>query len=73
MAQDWSAELFGALKGAGGKAYSNYAVGYNNVKVPDGTKNGIAIGNTPGEAARIADWSVRNPGTCCLKASFWAL
>lgn len=47
--QDWSDELFGALKDAGGTAYSNYAVGYNNVKVEAGTKNGIAVGNTPGE------------------------
>lgn len=31
--QDWGSELFEALKKAGGKAYSNYAVGYNNVKV----------------------------------------
>ena len=32
--QDWSHELFGALREAGGTAYSNYAVGYNNVSVP---------------------------------------
>ena len=25
--QDWGDELFGALKAAGGKVYSNYAVG----------------------------------------------
>jgi hydroxypyruvate reductase 1 len=31
--QDWGSELFEALKSAGGTAYSNYAVGYNNVKV----------------------------------------
>lgn len=31
--QDWGAELFEALRAAGGRAYSNYAVGYNNVKV----------------------------------------
>lgn len=30
--QDWGDELFGALKAAGGKAYSNYAVGFNNVR-----------------------------------------
>ena len=30
--QDWGDELFGALKAAGGTAYSNYAVGYNNVR-----------------------------------------
>jgi hydroxypyruvate reductase 1 len=46
--QDWGAELFEALKQAGGHAYSNYAVGYNNVKVPEATKRGIPVGNTPG-------------------------
>lgn len=46
--QDWGDELFGALKKAGGTAYSNYAVGYNNVDVDAATKNGIAVGNTPG-------------------------
>lgn len=49
--QDWSDELFSALREAGGTAYSNYAVGYNNVKVPAATKNGIPVGNTPGEVA----------------------
>lgn len=48
-AQDWGSELFEALKSAGGRAYSNYAVGYNNVKVPEATKRGIPVGNTPGE------------------------
>jgi hydroxypyruvate reductase 1 len=33
-AEDWADELFGALKAAGGKVFSNYAVGYNNVNVP---------------------------------------
>lgn len=47
--QDWGAELFEALKAAGGRAYSNYAVGYNNVKVPEASKRGIPVGNTPGE------------------------
>ena len=46
--QDWSHELFGALREAGGTAYSNYAVGYNNVNVPAATENRIAVGNTPG-------------------------
>lgn len=46
----WSAgdELFSSLKAAGGAAYSNYAVGYNNVDVSAATKNGIPVGNTPG-------------------------
>lgn len=48
LTEDWGAELFEALKAAGGKAYSNYAVGYNNVKVPEATKRGIPVGNTPG-------------------------
>lgn len=48
LTEDWGAELFEALKQAGGHAYSNYAVGYNNVKVPEATKRGIPVGNTPG-------------------------
>jgi hypothetical protein len=50
-AQDWGSELFEALKGAGGRAYSNYAVGYNNVQVPEATARGIPVGNTPGGGA----------------------
>lgn len=46
--QGWNADLFEPLKAAGGKAYSNYAVGYNNVDVPSATERGIAVGNTPG-------------------------
>lgn len=48
LTEDWGSELFEALKAAGGKAYSNYAVGYNNVKVDEATKRGIPVGNTPG-------------------------
>jgi hydroxypyruvate reductase 1 len=48
LTEDWGSELFGALKAAGGTAYSNYAVGYNNVKVEEATKRGIPVGNTPG-------------------------
>lgn len=50
--QDWGAELFEALKSAGGRAYSNYAVGFNNVVVPEATKRGIPVGNTPGGCGR---------------------
>lgn len=39
--------LFSALKRAGGTAFSNMAVGYNNVDVAAANKNGIAVGNTP--------------------------
>ena len=49
LTEMWGAELFEALRKAGGKVYANYAVGYNNVDVPEATKRGIAVGNTPGE------------------------
>ncbi|GFR52097.1 hypothetical protein Agub_g14610 [Astrephomene gubernaculifera] len=48
LTEDWSSELFGALHAAGGRAYSNYAVGYNNVRVEEATKREIPVGNTPG-------------------------
>ncbi len=48
LTEPWGAELFGALEAAGGRAYSNYAVGYDNVRVPEATQRGIPVGNTPG-------------------------
>ncbi len=48
LTEDWGTTLFSALKTAGGKVYSNYAVGYNNVDVAAATKEGIPVGNTPG-------------------------
>jgi hydroxypyruvate reductase 1 len=48
LTEPWGAELFEALKRAGGRAYSNYAVGYDNVRVDEATSRGIAVGNTPG-------------------------
>ena len=48
LTEKWGEELFTALKNAGGKAYANYAVGYNNVDVGVATKYGIPVGNTPG-------------------------
>ena len=48
LTEDWGDELFTALKVAGGTAYSNVAVGYNNVDVDAATKHGIPMGNTPG-------------------------
>ncbi|HCN83209.1 MAG TPA: D-glycerate dehydrogenase, partial [Sphingobacteriaceae bacterium] len=48
LTEKWSAELFAALKKAGGIAYSNYAVGYDNVDVSGATENNIPVGNTPG-------------------------
>jgi len=46
--ESWGEELFSALKAAGGRAYSNFAVGYNNVDVKSATRNGVPVGNTPG-------------------------
>lgn len=47
MTEDWGETLFSALGKAGGKAFSNMAVGYNNVDVEAANKYGIAVGNTP--------------------------
>ncbi|MEM7235170.1 MAG: NAD(P)-dependent oxidoreductase, partial [Planctomycetota bacterium] len=46
--EPWRAELFESLRAAGGTAYSNFAVGYDNVSVDEATSRGIAVGNTPG-------------------------
>jgi hydroxypyruvate reductase 1 len=48
LTEDWNAELFATLASAGGAAYSNFAVGYNNVDVAGATAVGIPVGNTPG-------------------------
>ncbi len=48
LTEPWGEELLGALKTAGARAYSNYAVGYNNVDVESATGYGIPVGNTPG-------------------------
>ncbi|KAJ6840158.1 glycerate dehydrogenase [Iris pallida] len=48
LTEDWGEVLFSALRRAGGTAFSNMAVGYNNVDVSAATKHGIAVGNTPG-------------------------
>ena len=48
LTENWGNALFSAMKKAGATAYSNYAVGYNNVDVAAATKNGIPVGNTPG-------------------------
>ena len=48
LTESWNADLFKALKAAGGKVYSNYAVGFNNVDVAAATRLGIPVGNTPG-------------------------
>jgi hydroxypyruvate reductase 1 len=48
LTEDWNADLFAALAAAGGTAYSNYAVGYNNIDVAGASAAGIPVGNTPG-------------------------
>ena len=48
LSETWDKEIFSALKSAGGRAYSNYGVGYNNVDVAAATMLGIPVGNTPG-------------------------
>ena len=48
LTEEWGEDLFFALKSAGGRAYSNYAVGFNNVDLAAATRNGIPVGNTPG-------------------------
>jgi hydroxypyruvate reductase 1 len=48
LTENWDEELFAALQAAGGRAYSNCAVGYNNVDVDAATRHGIPVGNTPG-------------------------
>ncbi len=47
LTEDWGDELFAALKAAGGMAYSNCAVGFNNVDVDAATYHEIPVGNTP--------------------------
>ena len=48
LTEAWGEELFAALKAAGATAYSNYAVGFNNVDVDAATRHNIPVGNTPG-------------------------
>jgi hydroxypyruvate reductase 1 len=48
LTERWNDSLFAALHEAGGTAYSNYAVGYDNVDVEAATKHRIPVGNTPG-------------------------
>ncbi len=48
LTERWDDPLFAALGAAGGRVYSNYAVGYDNVDVAAATARRIAVGNTPG-------------------------
>eukprot|EP00967_Tisochrysis_lutea_P006214 scaffold7384_cov22-Tisochrysis_lutea.AAC.1 len=75
-AQNWSSELFGALKDAGGIAYSNYAVGFNNVVVPEATSRGITVGNTPGAVGgvgRVGEEHNHWAGLVCIPGRLNAL
>lgn len=48
LTEPWDEEMLGCLKNAGARAYSNYAVGFNNVDVAAATRLGLPVGNTPG-------------------------
>lgn len=48
LTEPWDERVLGHFHSAGGRAYSNYAVGFNNVDVDAATRLGIPIGNTPG-------------------------
>ena len=48
ITENWGEEMFAALANAGGKVYSNYAVGFDNVDLDAATRHGIVVGNTPG-------------------------
>ncbi len=47
LAESWDRDLFTALADTGGKVYSNYAVGYNNVDLDAAAQYNITVGNTP--------------------------
>jgi hydroxypyruvate reductase 1 len=48
LVETWNESMFQALQKAGGRVYSNYAVGFNNIDLEAATRCGIAVGNTPG-------------------------
>lgn len=48
LTEPWGESLFQSLKAAGGIAYSNYAVGHDNVDLDAATRAGIPVGTTPG-------------------------
>ncbi len=48
LTEVWDENRLSALHAAGGRVYSNYAVGYNNVDVDAASRLGIAVTNTPG-------------------------
>eukprot|EP00164_Ancoracysta_twista_P006972 GFYU01009816.1.p1 GENE.GFYU01009816.1~~GFYU01009816.1.p1 ORF type:complete len:392 (-),score=93.59 GFYU01009816.1:16-1191(-) len=48
LTEPWNEETLGALKKAGGKLYSQMAVGHDNVDVAAASRIGLPVGNTPG-------------------------
>ena len=48
LTETWGRELLAALKAAGGRIYSNMAVGFNNVDLETASEIGLPVGNTPG-------------------------
>jgi hydroxypyruvate reductase 1 len=48
LTEPWEEPLLTALAGAGGRIYSQYAVGYDNVDVGAATRLGLPVGITPG-------------------------
>jgi hydroxypyruvate reductase 1 len=48
LTEPWSEPVLRALRSAGGQVVSAYAVGYDNIDVPEATRLGLAVGNTPG-------------------------
>lgn len=48
LTEPWGPDFFEALHRAGGRVYSNYAVGHDNVDLDAATRFRIPVGNTPG-------------------------
>lgn len=48
LTEPWTAPLLERLSAAGGRIYSQFAVGYDNVDVEAATQLGLPVGNTPG-------------------------
>ena len=46
LTEAWNDDMFSFLKKCGATAYSNYAVGYNNVDVAAASKHGIPVGTS---------------------------
>ena len=48
LTEPWAAPLLEDLKASGGRIYSQYAVGYDNVDIAAATRLALPVGNTPG-------------------------